>query len=83
MPRVKRPVRGYAFPDEAGLMRAAVAGLWVPCYYGNRFKVCRLRANRGQETSLEVWRTLREARQECDRRNGGHDSLLVVEDVAT
>jgi hypothetical protein len=47
------------------------AGLWVPMYYGNRFKVCRLVGKlRTQEESQERFRTLPEAQAEADKRNG-------------
>ena len=50
---------------------ALLAGLWVPCYYGNHFKVCRQKGRRmDQENSPDTYQTLAEARAECDRRNG-------------
>lgn len=49
-----------------------LAGRWVPIYYGNRFKVARLRRNRrrDQEERPGVYATLAEAQAAADRLNG-------------
>ena len=46
------------------------AGLWVPTYYGDRFKIVRRPAGQKYEWSAEMYDTLEAARAECDRRNG-------------
>ena len=54
-------------PVEADL----AAGLWVPTYFGNRFKLSRLKRDRRrtEQNSTEVFATLAEAQCEADRRN--------------
>ncbi len=48
-------------------------GRWVPIYFGNRFKVARQTgiagAPRGEERGKEKFRSLPEARAECQKRN--------------
>ncbi len=48
----------------------AAAGIWVPMYYGWRFKVCRLAGRtKSQEEKEQKFRTLAEAQAHCDRLN--------------
>ncbi len=53
------------------LSENAQKGLWVPCYYGNWFKICRLLKDRRrtQETSADKWKTLAEAQAVADKKN--------------
>jgi hypothetical protein len=52
------------------------AGLWVPAYWGNRFRVARLLPDRlrTEELGAAVYATLAEARKACGQLNGVADA---------
>ncbi len=49
----------------------AEAGLWVPIYFGTRFKIARLKSDRRrtQEEKPKVYKTLKAAQLACVRLN--------------
>lgn len=53
------------------LTEACESGLWVPAYFGNRFKVVKLVGRyKHQHERPTIYRELADAQVECDRLNG-------------